>query len=117
MESVFSALEVSRNFGNYEVGARIQNTFSSFVSPFFKFNFVKNYSNANFVPSLTVGVSPSSLLIGAWTRLGAAFSLNRYLSLEPFAGTYAYYKIEDMKLPYEKSKIYFHAGLRFNLYF
>ena len=116
IESVFSALEISRNFGFYEVGVRIQNTFSSFVSPFFKWNVIKNYSQSRIVPSLTVGVTPSSVLMGSWLRVGMGVSLNRYLSLEPFLGSYIYYKIAEHGL-YEKWNSYFHAGLRFSLYY
>ena len=117
IESIFSALEISRNFGSYEVGARIQNTFGSFVSPFFKWNAIKNYSHAQWIPSVAVGVSPSSALLGSWLRLSLGVSLNRYLSLEPFLGTYIYYKIRDDYGPFEKWNSYFHAGLRVNLYY
>ena len=112
---LFSALELSRNFGHYEIGAKIQNTKHTFLSPFVKWNLNKNYSRAGIVPSLTVGVVPS-ILMGAWIRASLGFSVNRYMSLEPFIGGYAWRKIKE-SAKYEPSNLHFNAGLRINLYY
>ena len=114
-QKFFSALELSRNFGQYEVGAKIQNTKHTFISPFLKWNLNKNYSRASIVPSFTVGVTPS-ILMGAWLRAGLGLSINRYMSLEPIIGAYAWTKIKDHP-KYEKYGWHLHAGLRINLYY
>lgn len=115
MHSFFSSLDISRNFGYYEIGAKIQNLGSTFVSPFFKWNVIKNSSRANIVPSVTVGVVPSHIM-GAWLRLGLGLSLNRYASFTPFIGTYAWYKIKDDP-KYEKWNLHLNTGLSINLYY
>ena len=115
MYPFFSALELARNFGRYEIGARIQNISNTFVSPFFKLNLIKNYSKSIVIPSFTLGFVPSQLL-GGWLRGSLAFYLNHHSSLEPFVGFYGWYKIKDLP-DYEKSGYHFHAGLRINLYF
>ena len=116
MYSFFSSLELARNFGRYEIGARIQNIFIAFISPFFKFNFIKNYSKALIVPSLTIGLIPSDLM-GGWLRGSLALSLGNYSSLEPFVGIYGWYKIKEDMPKYEKTNLHFHVGVRTNLYF
>ena len=116
MQPFFSALEIARNFGRYELGARIQNVSTTFISPFIKWNLIKNYSNSYVVPSFTLGVTPSQLL-GAWLRGSLAFYLSHYSSLEPFVGIYGWYKLTDIA-EYEKSNfLHLHVGLRINLYF
>ena len=112
----FSSLEISRNFGYYEIGARIQHSDSlPFVSPFLKWNGNKNNSKAHIVPSLTWGIVPSHLM-GSWLRLGLALSLNPYVSISPFMGVYTWYKIKDDP-KYNKYNFYLNAGLRINLYY
>ena len=115
MHLFFSALEISRNMGYYEIGAKIQHLGPTFVSPFFKVNLNKNNSRAFIIPSLTVGVVPSHVM-GVWLRLSLALSLNRYMSIAPFAGTYAWYKLKD-DAEYEKFNIHLNAGLKINLYY
>ena len=116
MYPVFSALELARNFGRFELGARIQNTFKTFVSPFLKWNLIKNYSRYPIIPSFTLGVVPSQLL-GSWLRVSLAFKLSHHSSLEPFIGSYGWYKLSANLPEYEKSGYHFHTGLRINLYF
>ena len=112
----FSSLEISRNFGYYEVGARIQSSnHLPFVSPFLKWNGNKNNSRAHIVPSLTWGIVPSHLM-GSWLRLGLGLSLNSYVSISPFMGVYAWYKIKDDP-KYNKYNFYLNAGLRISLYY
>ena len=128
MDSFFSALEVARNFGRYELGAKIQNLGPAFVTPFVKWNWNKNSSRASIIPALTFGVVPSHAM-GVWLRLSLGLSLNRYSAIEPFIGTYAWYKIKDIPNPgnekikdisnakYEKYNFHFNTGLRINLYY
>ena len=116
MYLTFSALELARNFGRYEIGARIQNISTNFISPFFKFNFIKNYSKSIVVPSLTLGFVPSRLL-GAWSRASLSIYLSHHSTLEPFIGVYSWYKLTDDLSNHIKSNTHFHAGLRINLFF
>ena len=115
MHLSFSALEISRNFGYYEIGAKIQNSGPAFVSPFFKWNANKNNSKALLTPSVTVGVVPTHIL-GIWLRLSYDMSLNSYISIAPFIAAAGYYEIKDIPKYAEKS-IYFNAGIRINLYY
>lgn len=115
MHPFFSSLEISRNFGYYEAGARIQDSGPVFVSPFFKWNVFKNKGRPFLVPAVTFGLAPSHIM-GIWLRISTGFSLNSYISLEPFIGASAYYKLkEDPK--YEKYNIHLNTGLRINLYY
>ena len=114
MQAFFSSLEMARNLGRYEIGAKIQ-TNPIFVSPFFKWNFNKNNSRASIIPSLTIGFIPSYLM-GCWLRLSLGLSLNRYVSLEPFLGGYAWYKIKNLA-SYERYNWHLNTGLRINLYY
>ena len=115
MHPFFSSLEISRNFGHYELGAKIQDSGSAFVSPFLKWNLNKNKGRNFFVPAVTFGLVPSHIM-GAWLRLGTGFSFNSYVSFSPFIGMSAYYKLtEDPK--YEKYNIHLNAGLRINLFY
>lgn len=114
MQSFFSALEISRNMGSYEVGAKIQHKGIAFVSPFFKWNINKNNSRSSVVPAITLGVVPSHIM-GGWLRLELAVSLNRYVSLAPFIGSYAWYEIKDSP-QYEKYDAHFNVGLKISLY-
>ena len=116
MHSFFSALELSRNFGHFEMGAKIQNKGSAFVSPFVKGNFNKNNSRASIIPSVTFGLVPSNGLFGSWLRASLGLSVNRYMSLEPFVGTYAWLKVKDNP-KYEKYNWHLHTGLKINLYY
>ncbi|MDE0092782.1 MAG: hypothetical protein OXN83_05820 [Oligoflexia bacterium] len=115
MKSFFSALELSRNFGQFEVGAKIQNVRSAFISPFFKWNLNKNNSRASIIPAFTAGVVPS-LLTGVWLRLSLGLSINRYMSLEPFIGAYAWHKLKENP-EYEQYNFHFNSGLKINLYY
>jgi len=110
----FSSLELARNFGRYELGARIQNISEAFITPFLKWNFIKNHSKYPLIPSLTWGVVPSRLL-GSWLRASLALRLSHQSSLEPFLGFYGWYNLG--LIGFEKSGYHFHAGLRINLYF
>ena len=114
-QKLFSALELSRNFGHFEVGAKIQNTKNSFISPFIKWNLNRNFSRAGIVPSFTLGVTPS-ILMGVWARASLGVSVNRYMSLEPFLGAYAWHKIID-EPKYAKNNWHLNFGLRINLYY
>ena len=119
MHLFFSSLDVSRNFGYYEVGAKIQNSGSTFISPFFTWNLNKNHSKASFVTSLTLGIVPAHLM-GSWLRLNFSWYLNRYLSLSPFVGAYTWILVKnsaDNSIKYEKYNIYSHAGLSIKLYY
>ena len=114
-QKFFSALELNRNFGRFEVGAKIQNSKHTFISPFLKWNLNKNYSNASIVPAFTLGFVPS-IVMGVWLRASLGLSVNRYLSLEPFVGSYAWHKIKGPP-EYEKNSAHFHTGLKINLYY
>ena len=122
MNPFFSSLDISRNMGYYEIGAKIQSSGPAFVSPFFKWNLIKNNSRAGLVPSLSFGIVPAHIF-GFWFRLGFALSLNRYISLTPFIGSYGFYKIKDDENAvqngaiYQKYNIHFNSGLRVNLYY
>lgn len=115
MYKFFSALEIARNYRNYEIGARIQLISTTFISPFLKWNLIKNDSRATIVPSLTIGLVPSQIM-GGWLRAGLALSLNRYSSVEAFTGAYLWQKIGDIA-EYEKNGYHFNAGLKINLYY
>lgn len=115
MHPFFSAVEISRNMGYYELGAKVQHLGPTFVSPFFKWNLNKNNSRASIIPSITLGVVPAHVM-GVWLRVALGLSLNRYMSLSPFVGTYTWYKVkEDEK--YEKYNLHLNAGLAINLYY
>ena len=120
MQDFFSALELSRNFGHFEAGAKIQQSGPAFISPFLKWNLNKNNSRASIVPAFTVGVVPS-FIMGVWLRAGLGLSINRYMSLEPFVGLYSWYKIKatgSIKASgYQKYNLHFHSGLKINLYY
>lgn len=115
MHKFFSALEISRNLGRYEIGAKIQHIGPTFVSPFITWNMNKNNSRASIIPSLSFGVVPSHIM-GGWLRLSLGLSLNRYVSLSPFTGVYIWHKIiKDPK--YEKYSLHLNTGLKINLYY
>ena len=119
MHPFFSALEISRNTGFYEMGAKIQHVGPTFVTPFFKWNWNKNNSRSSIIPSLMIGVVPYHLM-GGWLRVNLGLSLNRYISIDPFLGVYAWYllKKDDHPPKYEKRyKIHFNTGLRINMYY
>lgn len=118
MYRFFSSLDISRNFGYYEIGAKIQNLGPTFVSPFFKLNMAKNNSRSKIVPSVTLGVVPSRTM-GGWLRAGLGLSLNRYVSFTPFVGAYTWYKIINggASSGYEKWSYHINTGLSVSLYF
>ena len=116
MHVFFSSLDISRNFGYYEFGAKIQNLGPTFISPFFKWNLNKNNSRASIIPSVSLGLVPSRIM-GAWLRLGLGLSWNPYVSFAPFVGTYAWYKIKEDGGRYEKWALHFNAGLSLVLYY
>ena len=115
MHEFFSSLDIARNFGYYEIGAKIQNTGVAFVSPFFKWNVNKNTAKASIIPSVTVGIVPANTM-GAWLRVNLSLALNRYVSFTPFVGAYTWYRIKnDPK--YEKGNFLVNTGLSINLYY
>lgn len=115
MHKFFSALELSRNMGYYEIGVKIQNLGPTFASPFVTWNMVKNNYRASIVPALTFGIVPSHIM-GGWLRLSLGLKLNRYVSLAPFVGMYAWRKIiDDPK--YEKNSLHVNTGLKINMYY
>ncbi|MCY4321561.1 MAG: hypothetical protein OXC37_04045 [Bdellovibrionaceae bacterium] len=114
-QEFFSALELARNFGLFEIGAKIQNTKQTFISPFLKLNSSKNYSNKNILGSLTFGFTPS-ILMGAWLRASLSLSVNKYLSLEPFMSIYAWHKIKEHP-EYADQNLHLNTGLKINLYY
>ena len=120
MHDFFSALELSRNFGSFEAGARIQQSGPAFISPFLKWNLNKNHSRASIIPAFTIGVVPA-FIMGSWMRASLGLSINRYMSLEPFVGVYAWYKIQATgsvsAAKYEDYNLHFHSGLKVNLYY
>ena len=91
MDAFFSSFEMTRNFGHYEVGLRLQQSQAVFASPFVKFNFIKNRRRNDFVPFMILGVSPSALL-GVYARVGLNLFFYRYFSLSPFVGSYVWFK-------------------------
>jgi len=114
MHKYFSALEISRNMGYYEFGARIQNLGYNFVTPFMTWNMMKNNYKTPIVTSFSLGVTPSHIA-GLWLRFNLALSINRYISLSPFIGAYVWYKtIDDPE--YEKQNIHLNAGLQIKLF-
>jgi len=115
MHPFFSSLEISRNMGYCEIGAKIQNLGPTFISPFFKLNFPKNNSRAVIMPSLTLGIAPSHIM-GAWLRLGIGSSFHRYVSITPFIGVFSWRKIQD-DARYEKNGRHCNTGLKINLYY
>lgn len=115
MNLFFSSLEISRNFGLYEIGAKIQNSAPTFVSPFFKWNWNRNNSRARFIPSLTLGIVPYYIM-GGWLRMSLALSINRYASIAPFIGAFFWNKIKENP-KYEKNNIHLNTGIRINLYY
>ena len=114
MNFFFSNLELRRNFGNYEVGGKIQLFHEAFISPFIKINFAKNISRTAVIPYLTLGVVPARLT-GAYMRFGLDIAINRYFSLGPYVGGYAWHKIKNS--PYERFNVQFNGGLNTTLYF
>lgn len=115
MKSYFSALEVARNFGRYEVGSRLQFYEEAFVSPFVKVNFIKNYKRKSFVPFMILGVSPSSLA-GVYARLGLSLFFKRYFSFSPFLGTYFWFNIRKLS-NYRDYNFHLYGGLSLAIHF
>lgn len=115
MNTYFSALEISRNFGYYEVGGKIQLFDHTFISPFFKFNFFRNHRRARIVPSLTLGVVPSPLW-GGYARFGLSWFLNPHFSIRPFCGIYGWSRGKPRK-DYIKHNIHINAGIAISIYF
>ena len=115
MHPYFSALEISRTQGWYDLGLRIQNTGALFVSPFFTWNFRKNRTPLRFLPSLTLGVVPSHIL-GAWVRFNLELGLSSHISLSPFISSLIWVKVGE-DLDYEEEDIHAHVGLKLKLYY
>ncbi len=116
MHSFFSSLDIARNFGYYEIGAKIQNLGPAFVSPFFKLNMRKNNSRAKIIPSITLGVVPA-LTMGSWLRVSLSLALNRYISFTPFGGIYGWYNTKDEAGDYLRWNFHVNGGLSINLYY
>ena len=115
MNTYFSSLDISRNFDRYELGAKIQFMGSTFVSPFFKWNIVKQSKKIRIKPSITLGVVPHSLF-GAYLRFNFGINLNRYVTLNPFVGVHGWYKLDDDP-KYEKHNYHANAGFSLSLYY
>ena len=94
MRKFFSSLDLARSFGFYELGGKIQLTGSAFVSPYFKWNMLKNKYRAPIVPSLTFGLVPSHLP-GVYLRLSLGLALSRRAMIHPFAGVYGWMKTQE----------------------
>ncbi len=116
MLTYFSSLEISRNFGYYEIGAKIQQTGFNFVSPFFTWNIFKNNSKALFIPSLTVGITPFHVF-GGWMRAGLGLSFSRYFSATPFVGFFAWRKITSEISKVNAKGRHWNTGIRISLYY
>ena len=118
MKSYFSSLDLARNFGYFEAGARLQFYEEAFVSPFIKWNFIKNTRRRTFIPYMITGLSISSLG-GVYARLGLSLFFKRYFALSPFVGTYFWYKMRgESKVlkPYSDYNWLFHGGMSLSIY-
>ena len=115
MNTVFSSLEISRNFGYYEVGGKLQLFDHTFISPFFKINFRRNHKRARFIPSLIFGIVPSPLW-GGYARIGFSWFSNSRLSFRPFIGVYGWHRSKPNK-HYIKYNIHMNTGLTISIYF
>lgn len=115
MNKFFSSLEISRNFGYYELGGKLQLFDYTFISPFLKINFRRNHWRARIIPSLTLGVVPSSLW-GAYGRASLSWFANPYLSFRPFIGVYGWYRGKPHG-HYIKSNIHINTGFTVTMYF
>ena len=115
MNPFFSSLEISRNFGYYEVGGKLQIFDYTFVSPFVKINLRKNHLRARIIPSLIFGVAPSPLW-GGYARAGLSWFFNPYISFRPFFGIYSWYREKPHK-HYVKFNLHLNFGLTVTLYF
>ena len=114
MHKFFSSLDLARNFGHYELGAKIQFTGEAFVSPFIKWNMTKNRYKTAILPSLTFGVAPSHQF-GAYLRLSLGLALNRRAMIHPFLGCYGWFKATKEVIS-EKWGLYANAGLSLSLF-
>ena len=114
MNPFFSSLEISRNFGYYEIGGRLQVFDYAFVSPFVKINLRKNHLRARLIPSLIFGVVPSPLL-GGYARAGLSWFINPYTSFRPFFGIYSWYRRNPHK-HYIKFNLHLNFGLTVTVY-
>ena len=115
MNPLFSSLEISRNFGYYEVGGKLQLFDYTFISPFLKINFRRNHRRARMIPSLIFGVVPSPLW-GGYVRGGFSWFLNSRLSFRPFVGVYGWYRSKPNK-HYIKHNIHMNTGITISIYF
>ena len=115
MNTFFSSLEISRNFGYYEVGGKLQLFDYAFVSPFFKINFRRNHRRARIIPSLTLGVVPAPLW-GGYARTSLSWFFNSRFSLRPFIGVYGWYRKNPHK-HYIKYNLHIHTGITTSIYF
>ena len=115
MNRFFSALEISRNFGYYEWGGKLQLFDYGFASPFLKINFRKNRRRAAWIPSLTLGVVPS-FLFGGYARLALDLFPHPYWSLRPFVGIYSWKRIKIYE-HYIKNNIHLNGGVSLTVHF
>lgn len=115
MNLFFSSIEIARNFNNYEIGGKIQLLGPSFVSPFVKWNIIRQSKSTIFKPSIMLGVVPSELF-GVYARVNFGLQWNHYITLNPFVGVYSWYKIAENP-KYEKQNLHVNAGFSLNLYF
>ena len=115
MNPLFSSLEISRNFGYYEVGGKLQIFDYTFVSPFIKINLRKNRLRARIIPSLIFGVVPSPLW-GGYARAGLSWFFNPYMNFRPFFGIYSWYRGKPHK-HYIKFNLHLNFGLTVTVYF
>ena len=117
MSLFFSALEISRKFGRYEAGARIQNTGPTFVTPFFKWNFKKRRPHHfALIPSMSFGLVPYHIM-GFWLRAEMEFSFRRELGIAPFTGLFTRFKLKDDPQYESGTFIFANTGLRLSLYY
>ena len=114
MHKLFSSLDLARNFGSYELGGKVQLAGHAFVSPFFKWNMAKNRYRTAIVPSLTVGIVPSSLT-GVWLRLNLGLAIGRRAMLHPFVGAYGWAKTSKEAVT-EKWGVHFNTGMTMSMY-
>ena len=115
MKSFFSSLEVARNFGRFEAGARLQFYEEAFVSPFIKLNFIKNTKRRAFIPFMITGLSLSSLT-GVYARLGLSLFFKRYFAFSPFVGTYFWYNTRGLS-DYSDYNLLINGGASLSLHF
>ena len=118
MRQFFSALEIARLLGRYEVGARIQNIGPTFITPFMKVNFRKGGRSRRFAlrPSLSFGLVPFSIM-GFWSRAELEIALRQELGISPFVGLYSFIKIVEDPRYEDVIPLFANVGIRLSLYY